>query len=99
LSLAGPRSLVLSDSQAAIQAMHKGNSPSNQLVVKRTHEALRKGLAQVDWCPTHKEVPGNKRADKLAKAATGPEVKPRRQLTYAHAKTELRRAHKLRTTA
>jgi len=99
LSLAGPRSLVLSDSQAAIRAVHKGDSPSSQLVVRRAHEALRKGLAQVDWCPAHKEVPGNERADKLAKAATGPEVEPRGQLTYAHAKAELRRAHELRTTA
>jgi len=48
LRLAGPRSLVLSNSQTAIQAVHKGNSPSSQLAVRRAHEALRKGLAQVD---------------------------------------------------
>ena len=68
-------------------------------MVRRAHEALRKGLAQVDWYPAHKEVPGNEQADKLAKAATGPEVEPRGQLTYAHAKAELRRVYELRTTA
>jgi len=43
-------------------------------------------------------VPGNERADKLAKAATGPEVEPRGQLTYVYAKAELRRAYKFRVT-
>ena len=78
--------------------MYKGDNPSNQLAVRYAHKALHKGLTQVNWYPAHKEVPSNEQADKLAKAATGPKVEPRGQLTYTHAKAELRRAHKLRTT-
>jgi len=90
------RALVFSDSQAAVNAVSKGFSPSYQLAVERAHKNLQSPGVKLNWYPAHAGVKGNERADQLAKLTTGPGVEPRGLPTYAYAKTAARGRHEQR---
>ncbi|KAI5841615.1 hypothetical protein BZA05DRAFT_464460 [Tricharina praecox] len=66
------------DAQATIRRLtHNEPSPSQQYALQaRKHLATNRrrepGIAiEVSWCPAHKDVPGNAKADELAKLAAG----------------------------
>ena len=87
------RAIVLTDSQAAARAALKGTATSSQALAIQAHEALKRGMPMLDWCPAHCGIPGNERADKLAKDATDKAFEAQGYLTLAHQKAELRRRH------
>jgi hypothetical protein len=65
---------VCLDSTAAIWCLRGNPSDTSQWAFRRFHEIADKGgdvTVGVRWCPGHEGIPGNERADTLAKAGIG----------------------------
>ena len=70
----GNNSLIISDSIAALQSLNNSKDSSHEKLVNEIKKKLRKVyLKDINvkfiWVPSHVGIPGNERADKLAKQA------------------------------
>ena len=68
---------IFSDSAASVQAITDPKPSSGQYFMLKFHNHIRSLLEthpnlsiSVSWCPSHCDIPGNERADTLAKEAT-----------------------------
>jgi ribonuclease HI len=64
------------DNQAAIQSIHSPGGQSGQLILRQIIHFIRvlqkRGISiEICWIPAHTGVPGNEKADIIAKQATG----------------------------
>ncbi|KAI5853747.1 hypothetical protein BZA05DRAFT_394570 [Tricharina praecox] len=68
------RIVVYTDSQAAVKRMSHDNPGPGQKWARQAVESRRKlgreTIVEVRWCPSHKGIPGNEKADEWAKHAT-----------------------------
>ena len=64
------------DNQAAIQSVHSPGGQSGQLILGQIIHFIsilqKRGVSiEICWIPAHTGVPGNEKADTIAKQATG----------------------------
>ena len=88
------KAVILTDSKAALQAL---NSDSPDLAVCKLQRDLRQLPQQsttvLQWIPAHCGIPGNERADRLAKSGSK-QPQPPVPTTYPEAKTLLKNKRK-----
>lgn len=70
------RATLFVDNQAAIQSVHSPGGQSGQLILRQIIHFIsilqKRGVfVEVCWIPAHTGIPGNEKADTIAKQATG----------------------------
>ena len=70
------KAIIFTDNQAAIRSIHSPGGQSGQYLLARAAYAFdltrNRGIeVEIHWIPAHTGVPGNERADRAAKEATG----------------------------
>ena len=72
-----PDVVIFSDSQSALQAIQNWDSSSTSVteIIKKIHSIKTQHKIEVylQWIPGHSEIPGNEKADTLAKAGSSSE--------------------------
>jgi ribonuclease HI len=58
---------IFVDSQAAIQRLQQYSNPTAQKAKRAVETFGRQTQIQIIWCPSHKGIPGNETADRMAK--------------------------------
>jgi ribonuclease HI len=76
------RATLFVDNQAAIRSIQNPQGQSGQLILRQTIHFLnilhrRRVLVEICWIPVHTGVPGNEKADIIAKQAAGRRSKGR----------------------
>jgi ribonuclease HI len=89
------------DNAAAVKAIADPKASSAQYFTLRFHNHIRKSLEthpnlsfSVSWCPSHCDIPGNERADTLAKEATTRGC----QIPFSTTRSNAKRRSKFATT-
>ena len=95
------RIAFFSDNAAAVKAIADPKSSSAQFFTLSFHKHIRKSLEthpnlsfSVSWCPSHCDIPGNERADALAKEATTLNC----QIPFSTTRSNARRRAKVATS-
>jgi ribonuclease HI len=84
---------IFSDNQSAItrlSSLKPGPGQSSSIAISHTAQELktRQISLSIQWAPGHKDIPGNERADKLAKHATTLRQPPYPPTSLAHIKKQ-----------
>ena len=95
------RIAFFSDNAAAVKAIADPKASSAQFFTLSFHKHIRKSLEthpnlsfSVSWCPSHCDIPGNERADALAKEATTLNC----QIPFSTTRSNARRRAKVTTS-